>query len=322
MPDILDPTPTNLTKSPDAVTADEANGRDVKSAPAAPDATAGQPVTAEPADQTPMVKPTTDAPAFAGPHNDDVPTPAEQAADTQDPEPLKGIEVEGPAPVLGAPIGVNPIVPQATVVVADEDAEPAPVIDVDPAMTEQHAVVPMRHPGGGAADGFDTDDDGRALVPAAQVETMKAHGFVVSVDEDHPIQEDDMKFTAPPHTTGVQLSSGPIEVVDGQVDVPDNAPEGDIAGLRASGFEPVPVTPAEKVAELVDTHTKAELLDKAADLDVGKGDPKPVIAEAIVNAGIVPLVAGATEQTGVDPVAGAAETDTPGEPASSAKKKG
>ena len=309
MPDLTDATPTSFTKSPDAKKADKANGRPVDDKPT-PDATAGVPVTAEPAHQTPMLKPVTNAPAFAGPDNPDVPSAAEQAADTLDPEPLKGIEVQGPAPVLGAPIGVNPIVPQATEVVVGVVTKPAPEpVEIDPAMSEQHAVIPMRAPENGGTDLFETDADGITHVPAKMVETMRAHGFEVAVDDGHHVEndpdsptEEDMRYTAPPHTSDVTLASGTFPVVDGTVDVPDDLGTGDVSGLRANGFTPQAVTPAEKVAELVDQHSKAELLDKAGDLDVKPSDPKPVIAEAIVNAGLVPLIAGSTAPTGPDPV--------------------
>lgn len=50
-----------------------------------------------------------------------------------------------------------------------------------------------------------------------------------------------MRFIAPEHTSGVTLSIGPVDVVDGAIDVQDDLGEGDRAGLAANGFLPAPI---------------------------------------------------------------------------------
>ena len=46
-----------------------------------------------------------------------------------------------------------------------------------------------------------------------------------------------MRFTAPPHTSSVDLSIGPVSVVDGMLDTQDaELTQGDLTGLRAHGF--------------------------------------------------------------------------------------
>lgn len=169
--------PTNFSQSPDAEVAMEANGKMVDRIDH-PDATDGQPVTDPVANQTPMAKPMTDAPAFAGPDNADFPTPAEQAAPTEDTDPLKGIEVDGPSPVLGAPIGVNPIVPQ---VASRSCPLVEPVVEVPAEMTGEDQVVPMIHPDGGETDLFETVD-GKVMVPHGMIATMIEHGFELAIE--------------------------------------------------------------------------------------------------------------------------------------------
>lgn len=62
-----------------------------------------------------------------------------------------------------------------------------------------------------------------------------------------------MRFTAPEHTTGVDLTSGPFVVVDGVLEVADQLlTQGDRSGLSANGFvqiiDPVAAAPAPVVS--------------------------------------------------------------------------
>jgi len=52
-----------------------------------------------------------------------------------------------------------------------------------------------------------------------------------------------MRFTAPAHTTGVDLSIGHICVTDGVIEVPDDVPATDLSGLAANGFTPAEASP-------------------------------------------------------------------------------
>lgn len=45
-----------------------------------------------------------------------------------------------------------------------------------------------------------------------------------------------MRYAAPDDVTEVYLSSGPLAVIDGFVDVPVDASTGDLAGMAANGF--------------------------------------------------------------------------------------
>jgi len=49
-----------------------------------------------------------------------------------------------------------------------------------------------------------------------------------------------MRYTAPAHVSGINLSIGPVVVVDGFVEVPDDLGAGDLGGLAMNGFTPVP----------------------------------------------------------------------------------
>jgi len=49
-----------------------------------------------------------------------------------------------------------------------------------------------------------------------------------------------MRYSAPADVSGINLSTGPLTVVDGFVDVPDDASEGDLGGLAVYGFAPAP----------------------------------------------------------------------------------
>jgi len=57
-----------------------------------------------------------------------------------------------------------------------------------------------------------------------------------------------MRFAAPQDVSDITLSSGPLPVVDGHIDVPDAAGAGDLASLAAYGFTPAPATPAPRAA--------------------------------------------------------------------------
>jgi hypothetical protein len=45
-----------------------------------------------------------------------------------------------------------------------------------------------------------------------------------------------MRFKAPADISGIDLSSGPVPVMDGFVTIPDDANQGDLAGLAVNGF--------------------------------------------------------------------------------------
>ena len=49
-----------------------------------------------------------------------------------------------------------------------------------------------------------------------------------------------MRYAAPSDVSGITLSTGPLTVVDGFVDVPDDASPGDIGGLAVYNFVPAP----------------------------------------------------------------------------------
>jgi hypothetical protein len=49
-----------------------------------------------------------------------------------------------------------------------------------------------------------------------------------------------MRLLAPPHISTAFLSSGPVAVIDGAIEVADDLAPGDRAGLAASGFTPAP----------------------------------------------------------------------------------
>ncbi len=49
-----------------------------------------------------------------------------------------------------------------------------------------------------------------------------------------------MRFLAPPHVGTAFLSTGPIAVVDGAIEVSEDLPHGDRRGLIASGFTLAP----------------------------------------------------------------------------------
>lgn len=49
-----------------------------------------------------------------------------------------------------------------------------------------------------------------------------------------------MRWTAPADTTSITLASGTLNVVDGAVDLPDDATDGDRLGLIANGFRIAP----------------------------------------------------------------------------------
>lgn len=48
------------------------------------------------------------------------------------------------------------------------------------------------------------------------------------------------RFIAPADVGGVTLTAGQFEVVDGHIETPDDLGPGDIVGLAANGFAPVP----------------------------------------------------------------------------------
>ena len=50
-----------------------------------------------------------------------------------------------------------------------------------------------------------------------------------------------MRYAAPKDTTSITLSTGPVDVVDGFIEVDDMLSLGDATGLIANGFTPAPV---------------------------------------------------------------------------------
>jgi hypothetical protein len=48
-----------------------------------------------------------------------------------------------------------------------------------------------------------------------------------------------MRFIAPPHVGTAFLSTGPVAVIDGAIELPGDLSPGDQAGLAASGFTAV-----------------------------------------------------------------------------------
>jgi hypothetical protein len=76
-----------------------------------------------------------------------------------------------------------------------------------------------------------------------------------------------MRFAAPSDVGGINLSSGPLVVVDGFVDVPDDATPGDLGGLATYGFVAVhgdapaavietPAAPEPVEPEPIDDHSE------------------------------------------------------------------
>lgn len=57
-----------------------------------------------------------------------------------------------------------------------------------------------------------------------------------------------MRFKAPKDVTAVTLSCGEVRVSDGAISVPDDIAEGDLLGLRASGFMPCDDAAATAIA--------------------------------------------------------------------------
>ena len=49
-----------------------------------------------------------------------------------------------------------------------------------------------------------------------------------------------MRYAAPFDVSAIFLSSGPLTVDDGFIDVPNDAPQGDIGALAVNGFYPAP----------------------------------------------------------------------------------
>ena len=57
-----------------------------------------------------------------------------------------------------------------------------------------------------------------------------------------------MRYAAPADVSGIILTSGPLTVVDGFVEAPEDATPGDLGGLAMYGFTPAPIeleTPAK-----------------------------------------------------------------------------
>ena len=70
-----------------------------------------------------------------------------------------------------------------------------------------------------------------------------------------------MRYAAPSDVSGITLSTGPLTVVDGFVDVPQGATPGDLGGLAVYGFTPAltDAAPAEYAApEVAEPHIEPE----------------------------------------------------------------
>lgn len=66
-----------------------------------------------------------------------------------------------------------------------------------------------------------------------------------------------MRYAAPAEVTSIILSIGPVPVVDGFVDVPDDLGAGDIGGLAMNGFVPAPAAPPPKSSALASKPAEA-----------------------------------------------------------------
>lgn len=77
-----------------------------------------------------------------------------------------------------------------------------------------------------------------------------------------------MRYAAPSDVSGITLSTGPLTVVDGFVDVPEDATPGDLGGLAVYGFtqaltdaEPATAVQAEEpAADVAEPHDEPEEL--------------------------------------------------------------
>jgi hypothetical protein len=56
-----------------------------------------------------------------------------------------------------------------------------------------------------------------------------------------------MRYSAPADVSSINLSTGPLTVEDGYVEVPDDASEGDLGGLAVNGFLPAPEAAPRRV---------------------------------------------------------------------------
>jgi hypothetical protein len=57
-----------------------------------------------------------------------------------------------------------------------------------------------------------------------------------------------MRYAAPSDVSGITLSTGPLTVTDGYVEVPEEATAGDLGGLAVYGFVAAPGTAPSPVA--------------------------------------------------------------------------
>ncbi len=74
-----------------------------------------------------------------------------------------------------------------------------------------------------------------------------------------------MRYAAPSDVTEVYLSTGPLTVVDGFVDVPDDASTGDLAGLSVNGFTSAPKTEVATTANASSTAKDDPTADSTSD---------------------------------------------------------
>lgn len=65
-----------------------------------------------------------------------------------------------------------------------------------------------------------------------------------------------MRYSAPSDVSEVFLSSGPVPVIDGFIEVPEDASTANLAGLFANGFRPDGAAP--KAAIVTKTDSKAD----------------------------------------------------------------
>ena len=57
-----------------------------------------------------------------------------------------------------------------------------------------------------------------------------------------------MRYAAPSDVSGITLSTGPLTVTDGFVEVPDDATAGDLGGLAVYGFTLAPETTPQRAS--------------------------------------------------------------------------
>ena len=67
-----------------------------------------------------------------------------------------------------------------------------------------------------------------------------------------------MRYAAPSDVSGITLSTGPLTVVDGFVEVPEGATPGDLGGLAVYGFAAAPTPEGEPAVKLAKPQAEPE----------------------------------------------------------------